>query len=285
MPPDATAAPAAQQAAQPDQPAATNGNGSPGQGTSAETNPLYEQVLSAIPEALRGQVEPHLKEWDSSVTKKFQEQAEFRKRYEPYEELGIADVEPEQLKELLTLRELAQDEDSFNEWLLSEAEARGLVDPEGDGDLGGDDELGDGFDPADPDSLKSMLGELLDERLKPIEERFSSMDEQERIQEADRVIDTTLKELAAEHGEFDQEKVLRLSLAHAKDGTLGADAIKKGFADLQEIVSSAESGLFRQKEQQPATPERGGRPATATATPTSFSEASKQARELARQSS
>lgn len=266
--------------AQPDQPAPSPDQGAAGvesQGASAPEG-LYGEVLQAIPEHLRDAVEPHLKQWSGTVNQKFREAADYRKQWEPYEELGLTDVPPEQLQELLGLHQLAQDPDKFGEWLLKEAEARELLDPDGDDEFDFGDEDGlDGPQGFDQEGLKSMFSELLDERLKPIEERFSKSDEEERIAEANKQVDATLKELADEHGEFNQEAVMKLSLAHAKEGIIGPEAIKAGFADFQSIAGTAEAGMFKQKSEQPETPERGGRPATAQQPITDFKEATKQA--------
>lgn len=281
-------------AAQPSQPEASPTGGAEGAQSQGTSGPdLYQEVLNAIPEQLRGDVEPHLKKWSSGVNERFMEAAEFRKTWEPYQELGLTDFQPEQVSELLKFAQFAQDEERFNDWLLREAEARELLEP---------DELPGGGPEGEPgdaggltlDGIKEVFSSMLDERLGPIQERFSSMDEQERISEAGKAIDTKLSELKTQHGKgmsdeewgAVQQRVLKLALSHVdeKTGLLSPESIDRAFADYQEIVSGAEQGLFRQKAEQPSTPERGGRPATAAEPITSFAEASKAALEMARQS-
>ena len=279
-------------AAQPGQPAAAAAApatpaGAQGQGATTPGNGLYDQILNAIPEQVRGDVEPHLKEWDANVTQMRQGDVDFRNQWEPFSQIeGLSDLAPETISELVAFSQLAGDEDAFGEWLLNEAKARDLIDM---GDDGLDPAGADGLDLSDPQALVGALTEsvkgILDERLGPIEGRFSKMDETERVEAANKEIDETFKALHAEHGEFDDEKVMRFALSYSKDGTIGGEAINAAFADLQGLISQSQTGMFEQKAGQPATPEQGGRPATAKAKPTNFGEAREAALELARQSS
>lgn len=283
--------PAENATVQPDQPAvdahASNGNsegaGVQGQGSNEnEGHGLYDQILGVIPEALRGQVEPHLKEWDGNVTRKFQEAAEFRKQWEPYGETGLSDFTPEQVSELVQFAQLAQDPEKFGEFLLNEARARDLL-PDDAPELG-DDELEDDGGELTPESIKEIFSGLLDERLSPIEKRFSGMDEEARIDEAGKEIRSTLDSLKESSGDFDEERVMRFALSYSKDGVIGPEAIKAGHKDLQSIIADAEKGLFKQKSEQPETPEQGGKAPTGTEPITNFKEASKAALEMARHS-
>lgn len=284
--------------AQPGQPdAAAAAEGAQGQGAT-QGEGLYNEVLNAIPEQFREQVEPHLKKWDANVTKMRQEDVEFRQGWEPLSQIeGLRDIPPDALEQLVQFHGVAQDEDAFADFLIREAEARGLIDPEDDDGEDPDGDPGDGdvpeLDFSDPQTFMQSLSEhlqesvsgMLDERLKPLEERFSAQDEEQRVTEANNAIGEALEGLKSEHGEFNEERVLRLALGHAKDGVLGPDAIKAGFDELQAIVAESEQGMFARKAEQPQTPEQGGRPASTKERPTTFKGARDAALAMARSSS
>src|SRR3954465_2872880 len=95
------------------QPDAAGGEGQ-GQGASTDNLGLHPD-LSNVPEGIRSQVEALLKEYDGNVTWKFQEAAEYTKQCEPYQNLGINELEPDELSDLMAFREIASDPDSFRE--------------------------------------------------------------------------------------------------------------------------------------------------------------------------
>src|SRR4051812_42386476 len=125
---DAGAAPAAGA-----QPGAEGADGQGQAGAPDNPNGLYPD-LSGVPESVRAQVESLLKEYDGNVTRKFQEAAEYRKQWEPYGELGITDVDPTELSDLMAFREIASDPEAFKEWHQAIGEQLGLA-PAMDDDL------------------------------------------------------------------------------------------------------------------------------------------------------
>lgn len=258
---------------QPGAPAGPDGAAQePGQGA-PEGNGLYD--LESVPPELREQLLPHLKAVEGNVTKKFQEHADFRKQWEPYEQMGITDIEPEAMQSLLELQEVFADEDSLKDWWTQVGEYMGFdAGQEPDGEPGGED--GD----LDMSSIEEVIASKLDERLAPLLEAQRSADEQQRIQEAEQQIDAALGTLKEQHGEFDEDTVLRLALAY--DGE--KDPLEAAFRDYQELIAQAEKGLLDRKLKQPEAPEGGGTAATATEPITDFETAKRMAKERMRQS-
>ena len=115
-----------------------------------------------------------------------------------------------------------------------------------------------------------MQSELaaLKEQLSQVAGRFEEQDETTRLQESAAFVRTSLDELKATHGEFNEDAVLKLTLAHD-----GEDAIQKAFADYQQIIGTAESGLLEKKLGEPDTPSSAAPAATAAAPVTSYAEA------------
>jgi hypothetical protein len=52
--------------------------------------------------------------------------------WEPYEQLGVNEIEPSELQELLRFREIIQDEDQFREWYNNVGELLGANQDHGD---------------------------------------------------------------------------------------------------------------------------------------------------------
>lgn len=249
------------------QPAATDAPSVPAGQGAPEVDGLYPD-LSSLPEDLREAVMPHLKAMEGNITRKLQEAADYRKTWEPYKEMGIPDLDPEELQELLQFRELAQDPDQFRAWhqeigkqLTPQEEAQQAAE---NGQL-------------TADSVKTMLEQALEQRLGPIQKSYEEQEQQRLYQEAESQVNSKLDALQEQHGEFDRDAVCQLALAY--DGE-GPDAVAKGFADYQRLIGSAEKGVFQSKLDQPATPETGGRPATQVQKITSFGEASTAAKEV-----
>lgn len=241
----------------------------PDQGQGQEQNGLYPD-LSAVPEDVRELVTPLLKQFEGNVTKKFQENAEYRKQWEPFQELGVHEMDPTELSELLQFRQIAADPDQFQEWYRLVGEEMGLQgDPE-DGAL----EAPEGQD------LESMVAAALDQRLGPIEQSYQAQAEQQRLQEAETFVSGKLAELEAEHGEYDKDAVCQLALAYDSD----PQAIERGFADYQRLIGAAEKSLLSGKLNQPEAPEKGGSPATQVEGVKTFDQAKAAARQLMQQS-
>jgi hypothetical protein len=261
-------------------------------GASSQGSPadgLYD--LSQVPEHLHDHVLPIAKQIEGNVTKRFQEAADYRKRWEPYEQVGLDEFEPTAIEQLLTIGHLAQDEDQFNEWLLQTAEARELLEPEGpegeyDDEEGYGEEYGEQSNGLTPDHVQQMIGDALEQALGPIAGRFQADDEQRRLQETSQQIDGLLDEIDAEHqqhsgGEINRDRILQLSLAYTDQGL---DGIRQGYEDWKADRTETERGMFESKRGAPMTPETGGRATTSSEAPQSFEEAAEAAKAIMRRS-
>lgn len=240
----------------------------------ASQNGLYD--LTAVPEHLREAVSPILKDIEGNVTKKLMEAADFRKTWEPYGELGITDIDPQELQELLAFRELAQDPDQFREWYDQVGSELGYANQdEGQDDLGlGDDDFG----MVSKTDVEQMVQERLQEALAPFQQQIQEQQFEQAVQSELETIEKELDALQEEHGDFDREKVLRLASAYGDE----QDAIQRGYQDYMDIVSGAQKNLVSDKLAQPSVPEPGGAPATGSQPVTDFNKARQMAKERIR---
>ena len=249
--------------------------GAPSEGAEA-TGGLYD--LASVPEDLRPHVEPHLKAIEANITKKLQENAESLKAWEPYKELGISDIDPANLQQLLEFAELAQDEDKFSEWWKSTGERMGLFDSDED-DLDLEDDLS-------PEKIKSLIAEAVTESIGPVKETLNQQQTERAQAEAMEEINGTLKALSTEHGiDLDEvvgktpngteqtvrDAILQLAYAYADEDP--DNAVANGFGDFQRLVGKGEAGLFAKKAKQPASPEGAGAASNAPEKITTFADA------------
>jgi hypothetical protein len=247
----------------PDEAAPTNG-AEPQEGASDASGGLYD--LASVPEDLRPHVEPHLKAIEANITKKLQENAESLKRWEPYDELGIADVDPQALQQLLEFAELTQNEDQFAAWIKDAGERLGLFGEE-------DDDLGLDFeDDLTPEKIESLIAKAVAENIEPVKQSLQEREAKEAEQAALSEITSTLQQIKTDYGDdVDTDAVTQLAIAYVDEDP--DNAIMRGFEDYQRLVGKGEAGLFAKKVNQPETPEGAGRASTAPQKITTFEQA------------
>lgn len=234
------------------------------QGAEATDSGLYD--LDSVAPEIREHLEPHLKAIEANATKKFQEAAEYRKGWAPYEELGIKDVPPETLQQLLQFAEMANDEDQFNGWLSTVATERGLIPAETPDDL----ELGE--EDLSQENVQSLIAEKVAEAIGPIQEHFQAQEKERLEAQANQEISQQLEQIRKDNPDLPEQAedlIVRLAYSYADDSE---DPITKGFEDYKALIGQGEKSLFAEKSKQPATPEGPGAPSTADDAITSFND-------------
>lgn len=226
----------------------------------------YAQYLDSVPPEIREQVEPLFKEFDGNVTKRFQEHAEYRKAWEPYEELGLKDVDPESVRQLLEFAQFAQNPEQFDQWLKAAAEERGLF-------SNGNEELGlEEVEDLSPEKVQELIAEQVAERLNPIQEKLQAQEQERLEQEASKEITSKLEGIRKDNPnlpEGAEDVIIRLAYSYAdEDG----DPVAKGFEEYKTLIGQGEKGLFDQKSSQPQPPEGPGAASTSDEKITSFND-------------
>lgn len=220
----------------------------------ASDSGLYN--LDSVDPDIREQLVPHLKAIEGNVTKRFQEAADYRKGWAPYEELGVKDVNPETLQGLLNFLQVAENPQSFAEWWKAAGEEQGLFDqiqPEG-ADLGLED-----VDDLSTDKIQELISEALAEHLNPIQERLQAQDQERQQQEASNEITQQLEQIRTDNPDLPEgaeDAIVRLAYSWADEDP--ENAVEKGFQEYKEIIGLGEKGLFENKSNQPAPAEGQG---------------------------
>lgn len=237
-----------------------------GQGSAEATDSGLYDLDSVAPE-MRDALEPHLKAIEANATKKFQEAADYRKGWAPYEELGIKDVPPETLQGLLGFLQVANDPEQFAEWWKAAGEEQGLFDQvqsqTDDFDFEDVDELS-------TDKIKELISEAVSENISPLQEKLQAQEQERQQAEANAEITQQLEQIRADNPnlpEGAEDAIVRLAFSYADEDP---NPIEKGFADYQSLIGQGEKSLFEKKAGQPAPPEGPGAASTADEKITSF---------------
>jgi hypothetical protein len=206
----------------------------------------YSEYLDRLPEEIRGDVEPIFQEWDSNVTKRFQEAAEFRESMKPYQDLGIDQVPTDELQNLIALRDIAENSpEQFDEWLRATATERGLLDQT------------EPFEDYETDDRLSPL----EQKIQAMEARFEQQEMEGRIAEAKKTIEAQMNEQSEKFPDVPRELVEQFLATFAESDphnavSLAYDAANKWIAQIQQQ-------MVESKLKQPEAAEQG----SATAPP------------------
>jgi hypothetical protein len=221
---------------------------------------LYD--LESVPEDLREHLEPHLKAIEGNATKKFQQAAEFRKAWEPYEQAGVNEYEPEAIGQLIQFAQMTQDPEQFGEWFKTVGEQQGLF--ERLGYVPADEVEGGGeFDINDPDQLAKLVASAVDEKVKPLYDTITRQQIEQETEEAYKQVQTRLTEIRGENPDLPEgaeDVIVKLAKAFVGEAD---DPIDAGFKEYQAILATGEKGLLAQKAGQP-NPLQGPGPANTT---------------------
>jgi hypothetical protein len=240
-------------------------------GEEANGTGLYD--LASAPEEYRPFLEAELKKMEGNATRKFQEAAEFRKQWEPYAELNLQDVPPEELQGLLQLRELANDEQAFDAWLTDVAKARGILDgePAEEEDDDDDDDL----------DLAELVSKQVQEALAPVMQQLQSQQQEQLVSSESQAVEQELNELLEAQGlqlEDDDRQAIFALAAQVPDEEIDT-AVQKGLQAFLRIRGGAQRDLVQSKATQPSGAMEGSTPNTKPDEIKSFDAAKKAARE------
>ena len=220
------------------QPSGTPASGTPQEG---QLSPEFgSPFLNEVDPAHKAIVEPYLKKWDGSITKKFQD---LHAKYQPYEQLG--DVET--LQQALYVQQLI--DNSPDQVLQALAQALGVEVGQAQG-LGQQQQQGNEEIPEEFEGLPEGFVKQFQQQQQALEAMAQLMlNGQQSAQEQaeDAELGQLLDSLKQKHGEFDQEYVLSKMMA-------GADPEKA----VQAYQSLVQNALNQRGQQTPQIPILGG---------------------------
>lgn len=225
-----------------------------GQGQGDAATGLYD--LSSVPDEYRSHVERIAKDIDRNAQAKFREAADYRKQWQPFEELGLVDQNPDEIRQMIELSRLLGDESTAQDAVLALAKHVGLeVD-------GLDEEPETAPDPQA--ELRAQI-EALQAAESERQQAAAQQQELERLQdEWDGIVQ--------EHGPFtDEQQQMIVELASRFESE--EQPLVAAHKLYNQIVGIGEQGLVKAKAGEPTASEPAGRASTTVAPPETFEEA------------
>jgi len=243
-----------------------------GQGQSASQG-LYD--LASVPEHLREHVTPILKDIEGNVTRRFQQYSDQVKSWEPYAQLGINEVDPQELAELLEFRQIVQDQDAFKQWYDHVGQELGYGQQQSDADEFDLDGLDGGG--LSEQRIQELVQEQLQQHITPLQQYQQEQQWNMQVQAEHDAIEAELDALGIED-KNERTAVLTWAYPYGDD----PDSIKKGHADYQRFVGNVESRFVNQKAKAPGPAISGGVADTQAKPITSYGDAREAALEMIR---
>jgi hypothetical protein len=236
-----------------------------------DPNGKYLQAAN-VPAELAPLVMEALKHKDADVTRGFQEHKTFREQWEPYSKVnGLQEMSPEDLGQLVEWSQAMNDPQAFQAWWEGVGQQLGLS-PEldedawvrmgeergwfqdGEGEQGGED--GQGFDPS---QLQSMLDQMLEQKLQPVQQWLGSQEQNQQAEQIKTQWEQQMSSLADRHGvklDDARDDILHLMAGYLDDGV--EDPVSKAFEHYLRISGKAQGDLIEDKLNQPGGALNGG---------------------------
>jgi hypothetical protein len=219
----------------------------PDQGQGDEANgggTPYDELLSRIPEEVRGQVEPVLRDWDANTTRRFQELAEKGRGWEPYEKLGVNQRDPEVLEWAMQFVDTLQNPAAIKEWYGNYARENGITVAQAE------QEINEYVDPSVTELVQQQTGPLA-QQLAELAQWRDAQERQAAEDQAMSQIRSEIDSLKSQHGDaFNEQAVEKLLPQYIESDP--QNAVKLAFADWQAIQSQVQKDWTAEKASQPA---------------------------------
>lgn len=175
-----------------------------------ETRAPYADYLEKLPETVRPLVEPTFKEWDASVTQRFQE---LQSKQDPWKDI-VGAYQPDDVQGALQLAGIVQEDPGYLLQALAEAYPDVVKESlkeffEGQGNNQPTPPVNDqGLGDLDPDDPVAKKVKELEDQLAQLTGNFQSREELEEQQQQQQYLDSVLNQLHEQHGEFDDTFIL-----------------------------------------------------------------------------
>jgi len=215
----------------------------------------YAQYLERITDdEARLVAEEAFREWDAGTTKRFQESSEYRKQWEPYEQLGVNKQDPGTVEWALQFAQVAQDNPAaIQEWFQEYAQQHNLTPAE---------KAAAEQDWVDP-SVQQLVEQQLQAALNPYASQLAELaqwrDSQEQSraqQEAAAQIESQLESIKSQHpDDFNREMIDKFIPAHMDDPQ---NAVNLAFKDWQMVRAQIERETLQGKADMPPGAVSGG---------------------------
>jgi hypothetical protein len=176
----------------------------------AKGNPAWDELYNVLPKSLHGMVEPVISKWQSGVDSEFE-------KFSPYRKFAESGVNPDVIEASMELaRQVAANPKAVYDELAERygwSQANAMIQQAAENLEEAEDYEEDPFgdDPTSAE-LKAMKAEL-----DALKGTLQSREEQEEQAQLGYEIESSIEALTSEHGDFDQEAVVRRAMLLADD--------------------------------------------------------------------
>ncbi len=241
----------------------------PQEGQGSDGGSPYDSYLSTVPDEARPAAEQWFRDTSKGLDAKLQESAELKKTWERWEPLRetLERYDPEQASALFGWYENTySNDDARKAWLEEAYREEGLTPQEAEEQVEADEQG------VTKEQLQQMVQDLAEQRLGPIQEQMSTIEEEKAVDFETNSIDQSFRSIESENGlelSKDQKAVildLGMPLAFNEKGeelSMGdASWVKAGFDRWKEVTAAGQAAFVEEKAGQPqAALSAGGTPA------------------------
>lgn len=241
-----------------------NGNGNENGNDAGNLDPGLFPGLEEVPQEYRQYIDPIISEINKNAGNKINEYSEQAKQWEPYEELGVNQLEPEIVGQLMGILEMMgkaeEDPSELEGWYKELGEHFGFdKEPEAEEKEYDGSEENEEFSKKD---LQELIAQTVQENIAPFQQTQESFIEKEGLEEAETLLNKELETIAEEFGVKElssdvQEGICTFALKHEGEG-----AALKGAKEYQEMIEAAQGKIFDAASEAPKVPEGPGTPNT-----------------------
>jgi len=251
------------------------------------TGTPYDEYLNRIPEEAREAATEAFRAWDANYTRRQQEAAEYRSRWQPFENASTEDLQ----WGLDMNRAARENPQAVWEWAQQYARDNNLVQspaPEQPSqELTYEQWAAQQEEQSLNTRLESMLNPIM-QRLEQYDQRYQEQEQQRQIQQAQDYLQHQMDGLKREHpdafqklGDIEPEQMIE-TLSGKYIESDPEHAIPRAFAEWQSIISQVSKSYAEGKLNQPSVPESGAAAPAGNEAPKTLAEASSQALEQIR---
>lgn len=224
-----------------------------GQGGNGDTP--YAEYLNRIPEEVRSEVEPVFRDWDSNTTRRFQEAADYKRGWEPFEQLGVNTREPSEVEWAMQFVDALQNPQAIRDWYGEYAKDHGLSPAQN-----GEQQEEEFSDP----SMQALIERTLQAQLGPVSSQLAEISNWREAREVEAreaqaltQIRSEMNDLKAKHpDDFNESMVEKLLPQYIESDP--ANAVSRAFADWQAIQAQVQTDWTQGKADQPGGAVSGG---------------------------
>lgn len=240
----------------------TGDTGNEGGNEGGGLDPNLFPGIENIPQQYRADVEPLLKGWNDNVNQHVSKVNSELEGWKPYQELGLRDIEPEQVAGLVQFYQMvanAEDDPSqLQAWWNNLGEQMEFFNSEEDGEV---DDFGDEVE-SEGLTAEDVMG-IVQEAISPLIDERQQEQQSQGEQQAEKIMNDEYAKIKADNPGLELDEETESAIAtFAMKHPAPSGSILKGFDEYKAFVEKTQGNLFNKVESAPKPGEGPGIPNT-----------------------